>query len=182
MSVRKTVTRDAICAVARGIIEQDGVDSLSMRTLATELGIKAPSLYDHVKSRDEVIALVQADGLGDFGAGFAATGNTIRHKVLFYRDWALANPHLYPVVFQQQLHREMLPPGLEAQVLGLVVAAAGGSHIQARALWAQLHGMVDLELQGRLPADADMTATWEAVITAIESARANEDTSKRGRG
>jgi hypothetical protein len=94
----------------------------------------------------------------------------VREKVLFYRNWALANRNLYPVVFQQHLHRELLPVGLEAQVLGVVVEAAGGSHIRARAIWAQLHGLVDLELQGRLPADADMNATWQHVIASIESA------------
>jgi hypothetical protein len=56
-------------------------------------------------------------------------------------------------------------------VLGLVIEAAGGSHIKARAMWAQMHGLVDLELQSRLPADADMTATWEAVITMLEEAK-----------
>jgi AcrR family transcriptional regulator len=164
MSVRKPVNRDAICAAALNIIEASGVDALSMRTLAAALEIKAPSLYDHVKNRDAVIALVQAAGLRDFGDGFAACGSSPREKILFYRRWALENPNLYPVVFQQQLQRELLPAGLEAQVLGLVVEAAGGSHIEARVLWAQLHGLVDLELQHRLPPGADMTATWQQVV------------------
>ena len=168
MSVRKMVNRDAICAAARTIIERQGAAALSMRALATALEIKAPSLYDHVKNRDEVVALVQADGLKDFGVGFAAAGKAPREQIMFYRSWAIANRNLYPVVFQQTLHRDLLPAGLEAEVLGLVVAAAGGSHVYARALWAQLHGLVDLELQGRLPADADMVATWQQVIVAVE--------------
>jgi AcrR family transcriptional regulator len=168
MPVRKMVTREAIARAARRIIDGGGIEALSMRTLATELGIKAPSLYDHVTNRDDVIALVQAGGLAEFGAGFAAAGATPRDKVLFYRQWALTHPCLYPVVFQQFLHRDLLPPGLEAQVLGQVVEAAGGSHVQARVLWAQLHGLVDLELHGRLPSDDDMLATWEHVISGIE--------------
>ena len=171
MAVRKMVTPDAIASAALKIVRAQGADALSMRSLAAALGIKAPSLYDHVKNRDAVIALVQAEGLRDFGAGFAAAGSSPRDKVLFYRDWALANRNLYPVVFQQRLHRELLPTGLEASVLGLVVEAAGGSHITARAMWAQLHGLVDLELQDRLPPGADMQATWLEVIRGIESGR-----------
>lgn len=170
MSVRKMVNRQAIAVAAMKIVESDGVDSLSMRNLATELGVKAPSLYDHVKNRDEVIALVQSKGLALFGQGFADAGKSIAEKVWFYRNWALSNPNLYPVVFQQRLLRNLITPGLEAQVLGQVVSTAGGSHVQARAIWAQLHGLVDLELQNRLPADADMQATWLAVISSIESA------------
>ena len=169
MAIRKMVNRKSICEAALRIIEGQGEAALSMRTLATELGIKAPSLYDHVKNRDEVIALVQSNGLTSFGQGFAAAGSSIREKVLFYRRWALENPNLYPVVFQRKLHRDLITPGLEAEVLGHVVAAAGGSHMQARAIWAQLHGLVDLELQYRLPADADMVATWEQVIAGIEA-------------
>ena len=165
------VNRQSICVAARHIVEHDGVAALSMRTLATALGIKAPSLYDHVKNRDEVIAMIQSEGLSDFETGFATAGQTTRDKVLFYRDWALSNPNLYPVVFQMHLHRDLMTPGLESSVLGLVVEAAGGSHVQARAMWAQLHGLVDLELQGRLPDDADMKATWQQVIIGIEAAQ-----------
>lgn len=171
MDKRKTVTRESIRDVALGIIEQKGADALSMRSLASALGIKAPSLYDHVRSRQEVIALVQAAGLTDFGDGFAKAGHSAREKVMFYRDWALRNRNLYPVVFQKFLHRDLLPEGLEARVLGLVIEAAGGSHIQARALWAQLHGLVDLELHGRLPDNADMDATWSEVVVASERIR-----------
>jgi AcrR family transcriptional regulator len=174
MSVRKMVNPQAISAAALKIVEDQGVGALSMRTLAAALNIKAPSLYDHVKNRDEIVAMVQSAGLASFGTGFGAAGDSTREKVQFYRNWALANPNLYPVVFQQVLHRDLITPGLETQVLGLVVQAAGGSHTYARALWAQLHGLVDLELQGRLPADADMDATWEQVILVIEaSVRAN---------
>jgi AcrR family transcriptional regulator len=168
MAVRKMVNRDSIEKAARNIIDRNGVEALSMRTLASAVRIKAPSLYAHVKNRDEVIALVQAQGLREFGEAFKTAGETTREKVLAYRDWALANPNLYPVVFQQKLLRELLPAGLEAEVLAEVVKAAGGSHVQARVLWAQLHGLVDLELQGRLPENADTVATWDQVILGIE--------------
>jgi hypothetical protein len=56
-------------------------------------------------------------------------------------------------------------------VLALAIVAAGGSHIQARAIWAQLHGLIDLELQDRFPADADINATWEQAIASIVAAQ-----------
>jgi len=171
MPVRKMINRQVICDAALRIIAMSSVDSLSMRTLGKALGIKAPSLYDHVKNRDEVIALVQGWGLLDFGNGFAAAGPSVRDKIVFYRQWAMANPKLYPVVFQQKLHRDLLPQALEEEVLALVIVAAGGSHIQARAIWAQLHGLIDLELQDRFPADADINATWEQAIASIVAAQ-----------
>ena len=168
MQGRKPITRESISSAALELIEAHGVETLSMRTLASQLGIKAPSLYEHVKNRDEIIALVQAQALTNFGKAFAAAGESRRQKIMFYRQWALEHPKLYPVVFQHKLHRELLPNGLEAGVLAQVIAAVGGSHVQARAVWAQLHGLVDLELQGRLPADADMVATWDQVVITLE--------------
>lgn len=180
MAERKKVTRELICSAALSIIGGDGAEALSMRTLAATLGIRAPSLYDHVRNRDEVIALVQSAGLKDFGDGFSNAGPGVGDKVLFYRSWALENPNLYPVVFQQRLHRELLTPGLEEGVLALVIQAVGGSHELARTMWAQLHGLVDLELQGRLPADADLTTTWNLVVTGLEQTqRAQKQTISR---
>jgi len=63
MALRKKVTQESIATTALGIVERDGIEGLSMRTLATALNIKAPSLYDHVRNRDEVVALVQNLGL-----------------------------------------------------------------------------------------------------------------------
>lgn len=169
MEKRKAVSRKLILEAATAIVASDGLGALSMRSLASLLEIKAPSLYDHVKNRDAIIALIQAQGLAEFSQGFAAAGVSKREKVLFYREWALANPNLYPVLFQEPLHRDLLPEGLELEVLGQVVTAAGGSHSHARALWAMMHGLVDLELRGRFPSKADLTSTWEQAIALAES-------------
>jgi AcrR family transcriptional regulator len=46
---------DRIRAAALDIIDRDGLDGLSMRKLATELGVRAPSLYGHVATKDELL-------------------------------------------------------------------------------------------------------------------------------
>lgn len=171
MPVRKNLKIEDIVVAAKGIVERNGHEALSMRNLALLLGVKAPSLYEYVRNRDEIIALVQAAGLEQFGREFSSTGDTVREKVMFYRNWARSNPNLYPVIFQRFLFRDLLPAGLEESVLWQVIEAVGGSHLQARLVWAQLHGLVDLELHDRLPKDADLEATWEQVILGIEAAR-----------
>ena len=49
--------RESIVETARMLIERDGMDALSLALLASELGIKPPSLYRHVSSK---AALLQA--------------------------------------------------------------------------------------------------------------------------
>jgi AcrR family transcriptional regulator len=52
------LTRDQIVATAIEIADEDGIDSLSIRRIATRLGVGATSLYWHVKSKDELFELM----------------------------------------------------------------------------------------------------------------------------
>jgi AcrR family transcriptional regulator len=52
---REPVSRERAIRVAVTLADSTGIESLSMRKLATELGIEAMSLYYHVKSKDDIL-------------------------------------------------------------------------------------------------------------------------------
>lgn len=52
---REPVTRDRAVQVAVALADADGIESLSMRKLARELGVEAMSLYYHVTSKDDIL-------------------------------------------------------------------------------------------------------------------------------
>ena len=52
------LSRDVVIAGALRIVDADGRDALTMRRLATELDVEAPSLYAHVRSKDDLIDAV----------------------------------------------------------------------------------------------------------------------------
>lgn len=52
---REPVTRERAIRVAVALADSGGIDSLSMRKLAGELGVEAMSLYYHVKNKDELL-------------------------------------------------------------------------------------------------------------------------------
>lgn len=54
-SDRTPLTRDAILAAALRIVDSEGVDALSMRRLARDLGIEAMSLYHHFPNKDAIM-------------------------------------------------------------------------------------------------------------------------------
>ncbi len=56
------MNRDTLAATALELIQEDGLDALTMRTLADRSGVKAASLYWHVRDREELLELV-ADAL-----------------------------------------------------------------------------------------------------------------------
>jgi AcrR family transcriptional regulator len=49
------LSRTLILETALRITDRDGVESLSMRKLAKELGVKAMSLYNHVANKDDIL-------------------------------------------------------------------------------------------------------------------------------
>ena len=56
------MNRATLASSALELIQEDGLDALTMRTLADRSGVKAASLYWHVRDRDELLGLV-ADAL-----------------------------------------------------------------------------------------------------------------------
>ncbi|WP_331767153.1 TetR/AcrR family transcriptional regulator [Embleya sp. NBC_00896] len=55
---RPGVTLDALAKAGLVVLERDGFDALSMRSVAAELGVQAPSLYWHVRDKDELLDLL----------------------------------------------------------------------------------------------------------------------------
>jgi AcrR family transcriptional regulator len=57
----RALDRDRVIRGARELLEEAGLDELTMRRLAEHLGTKVASLYRHVRDKDEVLALVAED-------------------------------------------------------------------------------------------------------------------------
>lgn len=58
------VSVDEVVDAAIGLADRDGLDALSMRTLAEQLGIGAMTLYSYVASRDDLVVLMFDQVLG----------------------------------------------------------------------------------------------------------------------
>jgi AcrR family transcriptional regulator len=59
---QRGLTRERLVEAALELIDQEGLEGLSMRALADRLHVKAASLYWHVRDRDELLELL-ADGI-----------------------------------------------------------------------------------------------------------------------
>ncbi|WP_370378908.1 TetR/AcrR family transcriptional regulator [Catenulispora sp. GAS73] len=55
---RPGLTPDIVVAAGRRVIERDGLDALTMRTVAAELNTAAASLYRHVADRDALLVAI----------------------------------------------------------------------------------------------------------------------------
>lgn len=62
---KEQLTRERIVAEAIALLDEDGVEALSMRSLGQRLGAGATSLYRHVANKDELIELVVDEVYGE---------------------------------------------------------------------------------------------------------------------
>ena len=171
-----TARATTIVAAARRILEGEGRDALTMRRLATEVGVRAPSLYKHFPTKRAVEVALIEQGLAEFGEALHAAvvssgeGDPAPGLLAAYRAAALANPALYRLATSGPLPRDELTPGLE-EWAGEPFFLATGDPARAQALFAFAHGMTILELDDRFPAGSDLPASWMAGADAFTHRR-----------
>jgi AcrR family transcriptional regulator len=97
MARHEPLTRERILEAARALADAEGVDAVTMRRLAAELGVEAMSLYHHVPNKDAlldglvatIIGEVQDATSGSSGAGWRAA---LRDRCLTARDVMVRHP------------------------------------------------------------------------------------------
>ncbi|HTJ38457.1 MAG TPA: TetR/AcrR family transcriptional regulator [Dactylosporangium sp.] len=168
---RLTPRAREIVRTAAELLEGEGPEALSMRRLGAALGIRASSLYEHVRDKQALEAALISVGFEEQAEVLAAAADGAAEPIaaLFaaYRDFARRRPNLYRLMTERPLPREQLAPGVEAAAAVPLVRATAGDQERARAIWSFAHGMVILELNGRFPPGADLDATWRKGLAAF---------------
>ena len=166
MSYPKKTSRETILESAIALIEASGLDQLSMRTLATELGVTPNALYRYFSSREDLeVAMADEAGRVLLVAMQKAVGqkvgvDAIRAVAKTYLKFARQRPALYELKMRYCKDESQEPEShqqLWDAMLGLVDGLQGpwAAEDLAMTLWAYLHGLVELDradmLDGRKP-------------------------------
>ena len=105
------VSVDRIVSAAIAVADGDGLDALSMRRVAQEVGVGAMSLYTYVPGKAELIDLMIDQVIGEIPRSSAADG-TIRQRLetVAREDWDHYARH--PWTLQVDTSRPPLGPGI----------------------------------------------------------------------
>ncbi|MER5228252.1 TetR/AcrR family transcriptional regulator [Streptomyces flaveus] len=169
--------REEAKAVAERQLAEGGPEALSLNAIAKELGMAGPGLYRYFANRDTLLTELVIDAYRDLSTAVAtppaggqgSPGDAdarLAGFVAAYRGWAVAEPHRYRLLYRAPL------PGYDAHSANLVEAAqramdillgvlndlmskrdaetdpASDAASLAILLWARLHGLVSLEIEG----------------------------------
>jgi AcrR family transcriptional regulator len=99
---RIPVTRERISDAALAIVEEDGLETLTMRGIGARLGVEAMTLYHHVSGKDEILDLLVARVMAEAGAMTGNEGSDwrslVRDFAVRYRTALLRHAGLLPLV------------------------------------------------------------------------------------
>lgn len=100
---RAGLTRAAVIDAARRILDTDGYDALSMRSLAGALGVRPNTLYSHVSDKLELVDALLDDRLGAVVVSRSRDPRRrVRDMMRSTYDVLLGSPGLVPLYLTRQ--------------------------------------------------------------------------------
>ena len=174
-----------IVAAARSIIESEGLDGLTMQRVASEVGVRAPSLYKRVSGRGELIKLIAEEAVEELRMALetASQGSDPRVNLAAmaraFREFAHRRAESYRLVFAPTSDEWRPDPAKLAAAVRPVVETAGvlaGSQHgleAARLVTAWAHGFVTMELAGAFRLEGDIDSAFSFGIDRIAASLAS---------
>jgi len=168
---RAGLSQDRIVAAAVELLDADGLEALSMRTLAARMDTKATSLYRHVANKDELIELVVDEVYGEMeispsGPWRASVADAARSL----RAMVLRHPWVASVLGQVGLAE--LGPNLSGRSAALLALFTGGGFPDDEA---------DLAMKTVLGYVVGMTVSEAAYVQLLaRSGQSEDDLSQHG--
>jgi len=156
------LSREVVVNAALTFLDREGWDALTINALATQLGTKGPSLYNHVHSLDDLRRTVRMRVIDDIlqmlsrvGAG-RTRDDAVMAMASAYRSYAHHHPGRYSAFTRMPLggdDPEFTAASHAAAIPVIDVLASYGLEGQdafyaALEFWAALHGFVLLEMTG----------------------------------
>lgn len=166
---------DAIVRAACELLEEEGLSGLTMNAVAARVGVRAPSLYKRVQSREHLIQLV-AEATLTILADRLEAASTAEEALNGFRGYG----HERPAAFQL-----VMMPGAGMPTARLEFGAAASEPVlrisrelagpdqaleAARTLTAWAAGFVCMELNGNFRLGGDIDHAWEFGVRRVVEA------------
>jgi AcrR family transcriptional regulator len=173
--------RSALVRAALELLEESGESALSLRAVARRAGVSSAAPYRHYADREALVSAVAAVGYRELAERLAAahpspsTPEQLVSVAIAYVQFALKRPALFRIMFGESCDPENHERAAAAAAVSLYVRGIversfpqADAEALATAIWALVHGLASLHLDGKLDA-RNPTAVAERVTAAIQA-------------
>jgi AcrR family transcriptional regulator len=173
--------RAACLSAALELLEEGGATALSLRAVARRAGVSPAAPYRHYADREALVSAVAAVGYRDLAERLAAahpapsTPEQLASVGVAYVEFALERPALFRMMFGEPCDRDnderVAATAAVSLYLREIVARCfpqADAAALAPAIWALVHGLAFLHLDGKLDAPTPSAVT-ERVTAAIQA-------------
>lgn len=133
-------TEAQIAAIGNRMIDDDGVDGLSLRAIARELGVVSSAVYRYVKSRDELLTILIRDAFTQIADAVdeALEGErSVKTLALRMLEWSRAYPNRWALIYGTPIadyeapREQTVVPGTRIMVTLAELVATGQNGAEA---------------------------------------------------
>lgn len=177
---RAGLSREAVVAAAADLADDHGLEAVTLAAVAGAVGVRTPSLYNHVGGLDDVrrgVALTALRELGD-ALRDAAVGRAGDEALVAlahaYRAYARDHPGRYAAVQRAPGAADAELAAAAARAVDALLAVLGGYGLEgddaihaARAVRSALHGFVSLEVGGGFGIPVDLDESFDRMVAAL---------------
>lgn len=183
MSTKRGLDIQTILNTAAELAEEKGLENVSLLQVAEKLGVKSPSLYNHLSGLQELstglakLAITRLESSIRNAAVGRSKGDALTAIALAYRKFAKENPELYKAIlrFPDYSDKDVQEAGhAVVRILYQVMESYRYSKEEtlhfARGFRSALHGFVSLEAAGFFQsADANEDTSFERLVSRLIS-------------
>ncbi|WP_193786347.1 TetR/AcrR family transcriptional regulator [Actinoplanes friuliensis] len=176
---RAGLSADAVVAVALTLVDEKGLEGLSLAAVADRAGVAAPSLYKHVGSLADLRDLMALRVLRDVTATLSTVvmgrsrDDAVAALMQAYRSYVVTHPGRYALIPFDPLRHEALAEASGA-LLGVFFAVLRGYGLDesetthaTRRLRVTAHGFADIEANGGFGMGEDVDTTFDQVVAMV---------------
>lgn len=160
------LTRDGIVAAALAQIDQEGLDSFSIRTLATRLGVYPTAIYWYVPSRNELLARVATLVLADIlpVRRRRSWQHHLRDIFVNFRAAVQAHPKVAPLIGTQLVSNASISLELVEGLLATLGRAGLSGNRLVAGYNSLVAGLVGFSAQEFAPLPSDDPTAWQLAV------------------
>jgi AcrR family transcriptional regulator len=173
--------RAALVQAAMELLEESGETDLSLRAVARRAGVSPAAPYRHYADREALVSAVAAVGYRELAERLAAahpspsTPEQLASVAIAYVQFALERPALFRIMFTEPCDRDnderVAATAAVSQYVRAIVERTfpqADAEALATAIWALVHGLAFLHLDGKLDAP-NPTVVAERITAAIRA-------------